>query len=198
MLSTRYIRTYIHIVYIIHTVRSVQTLHTVQYILYILYIPYDLYRTVPYCVRLHMIYTSIYICTYIYVSSPPCSLDPQRITARAGETSRLATSPGNVGYFFWHPKDLEVVPHPDTFWHPKDLEVVPHPDIIYIYIYILIYIYTPIKKPKIESLNSCSLQAARIQSSILISTPAVALYRRRALYKKTEIKWANQKAHLIS
>ena len=40
----------------------------------------------------------------------------------------------------------------------------------------LIYIYTPIEKPKIESLNFCSLQAAGIQSSILIFTPAVTLY----------------------
>ena len=31
-----------------------------------------------------------------------------------------------------------------------------------------------LKRSKIESLNSCSPQAARIQSSILISTPAVA------------------------
>ena len=35
-------------------------------------------------------------------------------------------------------------------------------------------IYTYIKSSKIESLNSCSPQAARIQSSILISAPAVA------------------------
>ena len=41
------------------------------------------------------------------------------------------------------------------------------------------HIYTPIKKPKIESLNFCSPQAAIIQSSILIFTPAVALYIKR-------------------
>ena len=36
-------------------------------------------------------------------------------------------------YSFWHPKDLEVVPHPAyscSSWHPKDLEVVPHPKVI--------------------------------------------------------------------
>ena len=42
-----------------------------------------------------------------------------------------------------------------------------------------IYIYTYKEKPKIESLNSCSPQAARIQSSILIFTPAVTLYIKR-------------------
>ena len=42
------------------------------------------------------------------------------------------------------------------------------------YMYVYIYIYTYLKNTNIDFLSSCSPQAARIQSSILVSAPAVA------------------------